>query len=96
LNLDAVLEVAADTGCAIEINCHLDRLDAPSEVLRRAMEHGGVVFAISTDSHRVSELANTANGIRLARRGWIDRSRVVNTWPRKRFLNWVAKKRSAA
>ena len=96
LHLDAVLDAAADAGCAIEINCHLDRLDAPSEVLRRAMEHAGVVFAISTDSHRVSELANTANGIRLARRGWVDRSRVVNTWPQKRFLDWVAKKRSAA
>jgi DNA polymerase (family 10) len=96
LDIDAVLAAAAETGCALEINCHLDRLDAPADILRRAMEHPGVLFAISTDTHRLHELANTVNGLRLARRGWVDRSRVVNTWPQKRFLNWVAKKRQVA
>jgi DNA polymerase (family X) len=95
LDIDAVLAAAAETGCAIEINCHLDRLDAPAEVLRKAMEHPEVVFAISTDTHRLGELSNTANGIRLARRGWVDRSRVVNTWPQKKFLGWAEKKRLA-
>ena len=93
LDVDEVLAVAAATGCALEINCHLDRLDAPSEILRRAMEHDDVVFAISTDTHRLHELDNTINGVRLSRRGWVDRSRVVNSWPQKRFLSWVRKKR---
>ncbi|MEX2418997.1 MAG: DNA polymerase/3'-5' exonuclease PolX, partial [Acidimicrobiia bacterium] len=95
LDIDAVLAVAAETGCALEINCHLDRLDAPSEVLRRAIEHPEVVFAISTDTHRLHELENTVNGLSLARRGWVDRSRVVNTWPQKKFLAWAAKKRNS-
>jgi DNA polymerase (family 10) len=96
LDIDAVLAGAAETGCALEINCHLDRLDAPSYVLRKAMEHPDVLFAISTDTHYLEELANTANGIRLARRGWVDRSRVVNTWPQKKFMAWVGKKRRLA
>jgi DNA polymerase (family 10) len=96
LDIDAVLAGAAETGCALEINCHLDRLDAPSDVLRKAMEHPDVLFAISTDTHYLEELANTANGIRLARRGWVDRSRVVNTWPQKKFMAWVGKKRRLA
>jgi len=94
LDVDEVLSVAAATGCALEINCHLDRLDAPAEILRRAMERDDVVFAISTDTHRLHELDNAINGVRLARRGWVDRSRVVNTWPQKRFLKWVRDKRS--
>ncbi|HSM00880.1 MAG TPA: DNA polymerase/3'-5' exonuclease PolX [Acidimicrobiia bacterium] len=89
LDLDEVLAVAAETGCALEVNCHLDRLDAPSEVLRRAMEHEGVHFAISTDTHRLHEMDNTVNGVRLARRGWVEKSRIVNTWPQRRFLKWV-------
>ena len=93
LDVDEVLSVAAATGCALEINCHLDRLDAPAEILRRAMERDDVVFAISTDTHRLPELDNAINGVRLSRRGWVDRSRVVNTWPQQRFLKWVADKR---
>lgn len=94
LDFDEVFAVAAQTGCALEINCHLDRLDAPSDILRRAREHDGVFFAISTDTHRLHELDNTINGIRLARRGWVEKSRVVNTWPRGRFLKWVHGKRA--
>ncbi|MEK7251686.1 MAG: DNA polymerase/3'-5' exonuclease PolX, partial [Actinomycetota bacterium] len=65
LDTDAVLEAAAETGCAIEINGHLDRLDAPVEVLRHARGRE-VVFAISSDAHDTRELANVANGVRNA------------------------------
>ena len=40
LDIDAVLAVAEETGCALEINGHLDRLDAPADVLRHARERG--------------------------------------------------------
>jgi DNA polymerase (family 10) len=90
LDVDAVLAASAATGTAIEINSHLDRLDAPAEILRRAFDHPDVRFVISTDSHHTSELSNVEWGVRLARRGWIDRRRVVNTWPIDRFLSWVA------
>ncbi len=88
LDVDAVLEAAADTGTAIEINSHLDRLDAPPEILRRAADFDGVLFVISTDSHHTSELGNVEWGVHLARRGWVDKSRVANTWERARFMEW--------
>jgi DNA polymerase (family 10) len=94
LDFDAVLDAAEETGCAIEINGHLDRLDAPADFLRRARDRD-VVFAISSDAHDTRELGNIANGVRNSRRGWVERKRVVNTWPRKRFEAWVAKKRKA-
>lgn len=93
LDVAAVLDAAEETGCALEINCHLDRLDAPAEVLRLARGRD-IVFVISTDAHDSSELANTKWGVSLARRGWVDRGRIANTWPRDRFLTWVAAKRS--
>lgn len=95
MDVDAILEAAAATGTAIEINSHLDRLDAPSEILRRAGEHPDVRFVISTDSHHTTELRNVEWGVRLARRGWVDRSRIANTWSAARFLSWAGKKRSS-
>ncbi len=93
LDVEAVLTAAEETGTALEINCHLDRLDASVEVLRAAQGRE-VVFLIDTDAHDTRELANTAWGVRHALRGWVVPDRVANTWPRKRFLAWVRDGRS--
>jgi len=93
LDVDAILDAAEETGCALEINSHLDRLDAPAEVLRRAHDRPGVTFVISTDAHDVGELANATWGVRHARRGWVEKDRVANTWAPAKFLKWVEKKR---
>lgn len=92
LDVDAVLAAAERTGCALEINGHLDRLDAPADILRRARGRD-IVFAISSDAHDTRELANIETGVRNARRGWVERSQVVNTWSAKRFTAWVGRKR---
>jgi DNA polymerase (family 10) len=94
LDADAVFAAAAATGTALEINCHLDRLDVPSDLLRRARTVEGLKFVISTDSHHTREFDNLKWGVRNARRGWVDKHRVVNTWSTKRFLKWAAEKRS--
>ncbi|MGH3441315.1 MAG: DNA polymerase/3'-5' exonuclease PolX [Nitriliruptorales bacterium] len=93
LDVDAVLAAAEETGTAIEINCHLDRLDAPVEVLRAA-RGTGVTFVVSTDTHRHHEFGNMRHGIRQAERGWVPKERIANTWDRERFLAFVAAKRS--
>jgi DNA polymerase (family 10) len=89
LDIEAVLAAAEETGTAVEINCHLDRLDASTEVLRAARGRE-VVLVIDTDAHDARELGNTTWGVRHARRGWVGPDRVANTWPRERFLAWVA------
>jgi len=91
---DAVIEAAALTGTAIEINSHLDRLDAPTEFLRKAMANPDVLFVISTDSHRTSELWQSRWGALHAQRGWVTRDRVANTWPLGRFVEWAASQRA--
>lgn len=91
---DAVIEAAALTGTAIEINSHLDRLDAPAPFLRRAMTNPDVVFVISTDSHRTGELWQSRWGVLHAQRGWVTRERVANTWPTERFVAWAKSQRS--
>jgi hypothetical protein len=34
--------------------------------------------------------------VRHARRGWVERSRVANTWAPAKFLKWVERKRERA
>jgi DNA polymerase (family X) len=92
LDIDAVLAAAEETGTALEINCHLDRLDVASEVLRAARGRD-VVLLVDTDAHEARELGNTAWGVRHARRGWVEPGQVANTWPREGFLAWAGQAR---
>lgn len=94
LDVDAVIEAAMETGTALEINCHLRRLDIAPEVARRAVA-AGAHLVISTDAHTIGELDQMQWGVLNAQRGWVDKSRVVNTWPVDRFLAWVDAKRKS-
>ncbi len=94
-DVEAVLAAAAQTGTVIEVNGAIDRLDATADVLRRA-RGSRVQFSISTDSHRVSEFARFEWGVRNARRGWVEKDSVVNTWPRDRFLEWLGRRSGRA
>lgn len=85
---EAVLEAAALTGTAIEINGALERLDATPDVIRAGIDLG-VHFVISTDSHHPSELCRMEWGVANAQRGWLTPERVLNTWPLDRFLDWI-------
>lgn len=92
LDLEAVMEAAAATGTAIEINGALQRLDATPAAVRIGVKHG-VTFVIDTDSHHTNELGRMEFGVLNAQRGWVEKSMVANTWPVTKFLKWVARKR---
>jgi DNA polymerase (family 10) len=92
LDIDAILEAAVETQTAIEINSALPRLDAAAEVLLRARDIG-VIFVISTDAHHTSEMDRMQWGTKQSARGFVDKSRVANTWSRDEFLHWAAGKR---
>jgi DNA polymerase (family 10) len=94
LDIDAVIEAAVETGTALEVNCHLRRLDITPEVARRAVA-AGAHLVLGTDAHTIGELDQMQWGVLNAQRGWVDKSRVVNTWPVDQFLEWVATKRSS-
>ncbi len=80
LDMDAVIEAAAETGTALEINSNPDRLDLNDEYARQAAE-AGVQLAINTDAHAVEHLAFLEYGIATAQRGWVRPQDVLNTRP---------------
>ncbi|HEY7824025.1 MAG TPA: PHP domain-containing protein, partial [Acidimicrobiia bacterium] len=92
LDVGAVIEGLAVTGVALEINGALDRLDATTEVTRRAMSEG-VEFLIDTDSHHVSDLRRMGYGVFYAQRAWVTGDRVINTLDVDEFLGWARRRR---
>jgi DNA polymerase (family 10) len=87
LDLDAVFAAAVETGTFLEINAQPDRLDLRDSHARAAVQ-AGVKIVVSTDAHRLHELANLELGVFQARRGWLTKTDVVNTrtWAQVRKL----------
>jgi len=90
VNFEKVFEVAAANGKVMEINSQPSRLDLNDELILRAKTFG-LKFCISTDSHAVSDLTSMRYGLGQARRGWLEKEDVINTYPHSR-LKQVFKK----
>jgi len=88
LDMEAILQAAAESGTIIEINAHPDRLDLPDISVRRAVELG-VKLAVNSDAHQIQGLDLLFFGVAVARRGWATPDDVVNTWDLDRLLAWV-------
>jgi DNA polymerase (family 10) len=80
LDLERVVEVALETGIALETNGLPNRLDLSGPEVRLAVE-AGVPIVASTDAHSVRGLGNMRLAIATARRGWASAADVVNTRP---------------
>ncbi|MGI0029662.1 MAG: DNA polymerase/3'-5' exonuclease PolX [Nitrososphaera sp.] len=86
LDIEKVLDVALDTGTALEIDAHYDRLDLRDDYVRMAVKKG-VKLVIDSDAHHPIHFAFLTFGIAQARRGWATRTDVLNTLPASDFLS---------
>jgi DNA polymerase (family 10) len=84
-DLDAVMQCAAESGVAVELNAHPDRLDLNDVQLMRARELGCDIV-ISTDAHRTADLDLISYGVEQARRAWLQPTDVLNTLPVDEFV----------
>ncbi len=91
LDMDAVLDAAAKSGVALEINAHPARLDLDDVYARRAKEMG-ILLSINTDSHSEGDFDMLPFGIAIARRAWLTAEDVINTWPTEKLLGWLKKR----
>jgi DNA polymerase (family 10) len=93
VDMEAVLTAARAAGVAVEINASPSRLDLNDLHARRAKELG-IPVAINTDAHAIAQLDYMRFGVSVARRAWLTPGDVLNTWPEKRLVSWLEKKRS--
>jgi DNA polymerase (family 10) len=77
VDVPAVVRACAETGTLLELNAHPDRLDITDVVCREAKE-AGVKVVIGTDAHHFSHYRFMRFGVATARRGWLEKSDVVN------------------
>ncbi len=85
LDLERTIEVALETGVALETNGLPDRLDLRDEEVRLAVE-AGIPVVCSTDAHSVQGLDNMRLSVTTARRGWATAADVLNTRPLAEIL----------
>ncbi len=85
VDMERIMEKAAETGCFLELNAQPARLDLNDINLKLAKDKG-VRIAISTDSHNTDSLRFMRFGINQARRGWIEPEDCLNTQPLDRLL----------
>jgi DNA polymerase (family X) len=93
-DMEKVLDACAKHGVAMECNSYPDRLDLKDVYLRMCKERG-VKVVISTDSHVAANLSFIRYGVVMARRGWLEKTDVINTLPTKEFLGVLREKPEA-
>jgi len=91
LDMEAILQAAAESGVAVEINAHPSRLDLDDPFARRARELG-VLVSINTDAHSEGDYDMLHYGVAIARRAWLEPKHVINTWTQKKLLDWLKKR----
>ena len=94
VDLGRVMEIARDTGTALEINAFYDRLDLSDIACRKAKDLG-VTLAIGTDSHSVAQLEFMKFGLAVARRGWLEKGDLLNTLRPQVLLRRLGGKKGA-
>ena len=92
MNLERIIEAAAERGCYLELNAHPDRLDLDDIHCKMAKELG-VQIAISTDAHDTGNLDYMRLGIAQARRGWLEKENVLNTCDTNELRKLLNKRR---
>ena len=77
VDLDEVVQVARETGTALEISAYPLRLDLNDFWERRAKE-AGVLLTVNTDTHVLSQFDTLAYGVAIARRAWLEKGDILN------------------
>jgi len=92
IEIHKIIEKAAATGTALEINAYYDRLDLSDVNVRTAKEYG-VHLSIGTDAHNLHQLWMMKLGVGVARRGWLEPEDLLNILPVDALRDFVNVKR---
>lgn len=87
IDFDNILRAAKTSKTILEINSYPDRLDLKDTNIRKA-KNAGVKMMINTDSHSIKTLPLIEYGIAQARRGWAEKSDIINTLPVEKLIKF--------
>ncbi len=92
VDLAKVVDAAIANRVIIELNAHPSRLDLDWRWWRRAAERG-LMCSINPDAHEAAGLAHVAEGVRVARKGWLAPEQVLNTRDVAGVERWFRERR---
>ncbi len=87
LDFEKIFDKAKETNTYLEINSFPDRLDLNDINIKIAKEKG-VKFVLGTDSHHIPQLSFMQYGISTARRGWLEKTDILNTYSINELKNY--------
>ncbi len=93
IDIEAVMEKAADTGAVIELNADPHRLDLDWRHCRTAKELG-VPIEIGPDAHSELGLDTMEIGVGMARKAWLTAAEVFNTRSAEEIVEFARNKRA--
>lgn len=95
VDMEALLNAAADQQVAIELNANPHRLDLDWRYLLQAKEKG-VKISINPDAHRIEGISDIRYGVYMARKGWLTASDVLNCMNWQDLLRFAQQRRSGS
>ena len=79
------LDLQGGMRVVLEVNANPERLDLCDRHVKLARDRG-LKIVISTDAHRPEHFAFMRYGVMTARRGWMEKKGVLNTYPPEKLL----------
>lgn len=95
LDWEILFQSAKENGTALEVNSNPHHLDLDDIRARRAAE-SGVVLAVNSDAHTLQAMRYLKYGVGTARRAWLTRDHVINTWKPEEMIAWLKKRKATA
>ena len=95
VDMEAIMDFAAENGVALELNCDPHRLDLDWRWLQLARKRG-VTIEVGPDAHSPDGLSYLDFGIQIARKGWLEAADVLNTGSADDVLRFARARRTPA
>ncbi|NTW07460.1 MAG: DNA polymerase/3'-5' exonuclease PolX, partial [Syntrophaceae bacterium] len=92
VNIMEIIDVAAQYGKALELNANPRRLDLDWRNCIHARKKG-VKISINPDAHRASGLADISFGIKIARKGWLEKKDCLNCLSAGEMKKYLSRKK---
>jgi DNA polymerase (family 10) len=93
VDIARVINAAAENDVDIELNASPFRLDLDWRMCKYAKEKGVKIF-INPDAHSINDLNDYKFGVNIARKGWLEKEDVPNTFSAEEIEKYLKNKRS--
>lgn len=90
VDINKLIEFAVEHDTAIEINANPWRLDLDWRYGLKAKKEG-LMSAICPDAHTIEGIDDIKYGVAIARKGWFEKERILNTKSAENLLAWFKK-----